>query len=75
MQEAQEAQEAGGFGRRADPLDRRGRSAGLRERVGEAYGVTGIPANYLAKGGSGEIVGTHLRQQKLDEKLAELDGE
>ena len=39
------------------------------------YGVMGIPANYLAKGGSGEIVGTHLRQRKLDEKLAELYGE
>lgn len=35
----------------------------------------GIPANYLARGGSGEIVGTHLRQRKLDEKLAELYGE
>ncbi|MDE0039953.1 MAG: TlpA disulfide reductase family protein [Gammaproteobacteria bacterium] len=39
------------------------------------YGVMGIPANYLARGGSGEIVGTHLRQRKLDEKLAELYGE
>ena len=35
----------------------------------------GIPANYLAKGGSGEIVGKDLRQRKLDEKLAELYGE
>ena len=39
------------------------------------YGVMGIPANYLAKGGSGEIVGKDLRQRKLDEKLAELYGE
>ena len=39
------------------------------------YGVMGIPANYLARGGSGEIVGTNLRQRKLDEKLAELYGE
>ena len=36
------------------------------------YGVTGIPANYLAEGGSGEIVGKNLRQWKLDETLTEL---
>ena len=39
------------------------------------YGVAGIPSNYLARGGSGEIVGMHLRQRKLDATLAELYGE
>lgn len=49
-------------------------NAVVRESA-KLYGVQGIPANCLAKGGSGEIVGTHLRQRKLDEKLAELYGE
>ncbi|MCY3623274.1 MAG: TlpA disulfide reductase family protein [Gammaproteobacteria bacterium] len=48
---------------------------GFESESAKLYGVMGIPANYLAKGGSGEIVGTHLRQRKLDEKLAELYGE
>ncbi|MDE0192880.1 MAG: thioredoxin-like domain-containing protein [Gammaproteobacteria bacterium] len=52
-----------------------GDQQGFESESAKLYGVMGIPANYLAKGGSGEIVGTHLRQRKLDEKLAELYGE
>ena len=51
-----------------------GDQLGFESESAKLYGVMGIPANYLAKGGSGEIVGTHLRQRKLDEKLAELYG-
>ena len=52
-----------------------GDQQGFESESAKRYGVMGIPANYLARGGSGEIVGTHLRQRKLDEKLAELYGE
>ena len=36
------------------------------------YGVQGVPANYLVEGATGKIVGKDLRQQQLDNKLAEL---
>lgn len=52
-----------------------GDQQGFESESARLYGVQGIPANYLARGGSGEIVGTHLRQRKLDETLAELYGE
>ena len=52
-----------------------GDQQGFESESAKLYGVMGIPANYLAMGGSGEIVGTHLRQRKLDAKLAELYGE
>jgi thiol-disulfide isomerase/thioredoxin len=35
------------------------------------FGISGIPANYLVDS-SGKIIATNLRQNKLDEKLAEL---
>ena len=49
-----------------------GDQMGFESEAARLYGVMGIPANYLAKGGSGEIVGKHLRQWKLDETLTEL---
>ena len=52
-----------------------GDQQGFESESAKLYGVMGIPANYLARGGSGEIVGTNLRQRKLDDKLAELYGE
>jgi len=51
-----------------------GDQQGFESESAKLYGVMGIPANYLARGGSGEIVGTNLRQRKLDDKLAELYG-
>ncbi|WIO73665.1 thioredoxin domain-containing protein [Porticoccaceae bacterium LTM1] len=42
--------------------------------VSQMYGVSGIPANYLVDS-TGKIVGKHVRQEKLDEKLKELLGE
>lgn len=52
-----------------------GDQQGFESESAKLYGVMGIPANYLARGGSGEIVGKDLRQRKLDETLAELYGE
>ena len=43
--------------------------------VVKMYGVQGIPANYLVEGSTGKIVAMNLRQQSLDDKLAELLGE
>ncbi len=40
--------------------------------VAKMYGVRGVPANYLVEAASGEIVARDLRQEKLDNKLAEL---
>jgi thiol-disulfide isomerase/thioredoxin len=42
--------------------------------VVKLYGVTGVPANYLVEASTGKIVATDLRQEKLDNKLAELLG-
>lgn len=42
--------------------------------VVKMYGVTGVPANYLVEGATGKIIATHLRGEKLDEKLEELLG-
>lgn len=36
-----------------------------------AYGVTGVPKNFLVDAATGVIVATDLRQHKLDEKLEE----
>ena len=40
----------------------------------KAYGVTGVPKNYLVDGASGEILARDLRGYHLDEKLAEVFG-
>ena len=40
----------------------------------QAYGVTGVPKNYLVDSASGEILAKDLRGHHLDEKLAELLG-
>ena len=37
-----------------------------------AYGVTGVPKNFLVDAETGVIVATDLRQHKLDEKLEEV---
>lgn len=42
--------------------------------VVKLYGVTGVPANYLVEASTGKIVAKDLRQEKLDNKLAELLG-
>ena len=42
--------------------------------VVKMYGVTGVPANYLVEGATGKIVAKDLRQDALDNKLAELLG-
>lgn len=39
--------------------------------VVQQFGINGIPANYLVDP-TGKVVAVHLRQEKLDEKLAEL---
>ncbi len=36
------------------------------------YEVTGVPANYLVDGHTGEVIARNLRGHKLDEKLQEL---
>ena len=36
------------------------------------YEVTGVPANYLVDGETGEVIARNLRGHKLDEKLEEL---
>ncbi len=41
----------------------------------EAYGVQGIPANFLIDCSTGKIIATNLRGNALSEKLAELYGE
>jgi alkyl hydroperoxide reductase subunit AhpC len=40
----------------------------------EAYGVQGIPANFLIDCSTGEIVATNLRGNALTKKLEELSG-
>ncbi len=37
-----------------------------------AYGVTGVPKNYLVDAPTGDILARDLRGHKLDEKLDEL---
>lgn len=44
---------------------------GMDHPAAEAYGVTGVPANFLVDAPTGEIVATNLRGHKLDEALAE----
>lgn len=44
---------------------------GMDHPATEAYGVTGVPANFLVDAPSGEIIATNLRGHKLDEALAE----
>ena len=48
---------------------------GLDHPATEAYGVTGVPANFLVDARSGEIVARNLRGHKLDEALEEYFGE
>lgn len=38
----------------------------------KAYGVTGVPKNYLVDAETGDILARDLRGHHLDEKLAEL---
>ena len=38
----------------------------------KAYGVTGVPKNYLVDAATGDILARDLRGHHLDEKLAEL---
>ncbi len=47
---------------------------GLDHPAAEAYGVTGVPANFLVDAPSGEILAKDLRGHKLDEALAERFG-
>ena len=47
---------------------------GLDHPATEAYGVTGVPANFLVDARSGEIVARNLRGHKLDEALEEYFG-
>lgn len=47
---------------------------GLDHPAAKAYGVTGVPANFLVDAGSGEIVAKNLRGHKLDEALEERLG-
>ena len=44
---------------------------GMDHPATEAYGVTGVPANFLVDARSGEIVAKNLRGHKLDEALEE----
>ena len=44
---------------------------GLDHPATVAYGVTGVPANFLVDAASGEIVAKNLRGHKLDEALEE----
>lgn len=47
---------------------------GIDHPATEAYGVTGVPANFLVDAASGEIVARNLRGRKLDEALEERFG-
>ena len=47
---------------------------GLDHPATVAYGVTGVPANFLVDAASGEIVAKNLRGHKLDEALEERLG-
>ena len=47
---------------------------GLDHAATKAYGVTGVPANFLVDAASGEIVAKDLRGHKLDEALEERLG-
>lgn len=47
---------------------------GLDHPATKAYGVTGVPANFLVDAATGEIVATDLRGHKLDEALEERLG-
>lgn len=47
---------------------------GLDHSATKAYGVTGVPANFLVDAPSGEIIARDLRGHKLDEALAERFG-
>lgn len=47
---------------------------GIDHPATEAYGVTGVPANFLVDAASGEILARNLRGQKLDEALEERFG-
>ncbi len=47
---------------------------GLDHPATKAYGVTGVPANFLVDAVSGEIVAKNLRGHKLDEALEERYG-
>ena len=47
---------------------------GLDHPATVAYGVTGVPANFLVDAASGEIVSKNLRGHKLDEALEERLG-
>ena len=47
---------------------------GVDHAATEAYGVTGIPANFLVDASSGAIIASDLRGRKLDEALAERFG-
>ena len=40
--------------------------------VTDNFGVKSLPVNYLVEGVTGKIVAKNLRNNKLDEKLAEL---
>ena len=44
---------------------------GIDHPATEAYGVTGVPANFLVEAASGRILARNLRGRKLDEALAE----
>ena len=47
---------------------------GIDHPATEAYGVTGVPANFLVEAASGRILARNLRGRKLDEALAERFG-
>ena len=47
---------------------------GIGHPATEAYGVTGVPANFLVDAPSGRILARNLRGRKLDEALAERLG-
>ncbi len=47
---------------------------GVEHPATEAYGVTGVPANFLVDAPSGRILARNLRGRKLDEALAERFG-
>ena len=47
---------------------------GLDHSATKAYGVTGVPANFLVDAATGEIVARDLRGHKLDEALEERLG-
>jgi len=48
--------------------------SGMGTKTGpqELYGVTGVPANFLIDTSTGKIIASHLRGDKLTEKLKEL---